>query len=324
MGVDHLGEVGLKQEIQRLWSAVRKVSRATLQNGSIGRAGIRVYDGGWIRIEDGGLSVTGTQSVTGTLTGSGTFNWTGPMNLQGAQSITGPTTFTGQMTVNGPWGLNGNGAIAGTVTISGATILNSTLTVNSGQIKAGAVTITPSGGGSVKVGTLTIDGDNGGTIHGDGPIYMQGSGASSVRVVGQLTASDVNVFGTVTTWGLEAGPGPKNFRIEHPTKPGYWLRHGSTESPVSGTEYTGRATIGDDGSVVVALPDYFEALNKPRNRTVHVTPVGRPFAVGADEVQGGSFVAYGEPGRDVFWVVKAERISGDFPVEAEKEPPADQ
>src|SRR5690606_34696415 len=73
MGVDHLGATGLRQEIGSLKRDLRRVARATLQNGSIGRAGIRVYDGGWIRIEDGGLQVTGTASVTGTLEGSGTF-----------------------------------------------------------------------------------------------------------------------------------------------------------------------------------------------------------------------------------------------------------
>lgn len=120
MGVDH---PGLQFTMADLVRTIRRVAKATIQNASIGRAGIRVYDGGWIRIEDGGLVVTGTARVTGRLEGSGTFDWTGPMNLKGAQTITGPTTFTGQMTVNGPWKMVGNGEITGNVAVkSGGSI----------------------------------------------------------------------------------------------------------------------------------------------------------------------------------------------------------
>lgn len=141
MGVDHIGAGQLRQELDRSARAQRRVAKATLQNASIGRAGIRVYDGGWIRIEDGGLSVTGTQTVSGTLQGSGTFNWTGPMNLQGAQTITGPTTFTGQMTVNGPWKFVGNGEITGDVTLTGDLTAGNVVirpTTNGGQIGFGS------------------------------------------------------------------------------------------------------------------------------------------------------------------------------------------
>lgn len=301
MGVDHIrGAEGMRQEIQRLWRELRRVAKATLQNGAIGRAGIRVYDGGWIRIEGGGLSVTGTQTVSGTLTGTGTFDWSGPMNLTGNQTVTGDVTYTGQLTVNGPWDLNGNGDITGNVGISGDLTLNSDLTLGSGRIVAGPVTIDklgPAGGRIASSGQMIVDGDT---------VYL----GASTTVEGPL-----GVTGHIQAQSLDVGPGSKNFRIEHPLKPGVWLRHGSTESPVSGTEYTGRATIGAGGSVVIELPDYFEALNKSRNRTVQLTPIGAPFAVGADDVAGGKFTAYGEPGREVFWLVKAERISGEFPLE---------
>jgi hypothetical protein len=148
MGVDHLGVGQLRQETERAARASRRVAKATLQNASIGHAGIRVYDGGWIRIEDGGLQVTGTASVTGTLTGSGTFDWTGPMNLQGAQTITGPTTFTGQMTVNGPWKFVGNGQITGDVDVTG-----NIKVLPGGKIQVGGMTIDPfTGGGRIDFG----------------------------------------------------------------------------------------------------------------------------------------------------------------------------
>lgn len=188
MGVDHLGAAGLRQEVQRLWSAVRKVSRATLQNGSIGRAGIRVYDGGWIRIEDGGLSITGTQTVAGKLTGSGTFDWTGPMNLKGAQSVTGPTTFTGKVTVNGPWDLNGNGDIAGAVNLTGSMAVKSggSITVQGG---GGNVVLSSTyGSPRINLGGAQIDGGASSFTFtvGTTTVYFIGG---TIRIAGMPTKS---------------------------------------------------------------------------------------------------------------------------------------
>jgi len=160
MGVDH---PGLQQPIADWDRRMRRIARQTIQNASIGRAGIRVYDGGWIRIEDGGLQVTGTASVSGRLEGSGTFDWTGPMNLQGAQSITGPTTFTGKMTVNGAWDINGNGTIDGSVNITGPLdVLGAWDLTGNGDI-AGNVNLT--GSMSVKSGgSITVQGGGGNVV----------------------------------------------------------------------------------------------------------------------------------------------------------------
>ncbi|WP_404474855.1 hypothetical protein [Microbacterium aerolatum] len=173
MGVQHLGEVGLKQEIALLWRAIRRISKATLQNSSIGRAVLRFYAGGRIRIEDGGgIDIVGGGyiNISGNINGSGDFEWTGPMSLKGAQSITGPTTFTGQMTVNGPWTFAGNGQITGNVGLTGD--LNVT---GGGRIKAGAVTINPSsGGGTIELGSSEIRGS------GSGVGIFPGTGAAII------------------------------------------------------------------------------------------------------------------------------------------------
>lgn len=260
---------------------------------------------------NGWLVVTGTERVTGRLEGSGTFDWTGPMNLRGAQNITGNATFTGQVQINGPT------TIAGTLNVSGATTLNNTLTIGAGQIKAGDVTITPSGGGRVQAGNAILDGGGsyGGRVYSTGPTLLLSASGSVAIGAPYLITEHISTTGNVDVFGALDVGGAKNFRMPHPTKPDHWLRHGSTESPVSGTEYPGRVTIGADGSAVVQLPEYFEALNKPHGRTVHVTPVGRPFPVGASEVRDGAVTVYGEPGRDVFWLVKAERYGGDFILE---------
>lgn len=211
MGVDHLGaNAGLRQGLRKQRRESNRAAKATLQNSSIGRAGIRVYDGGWIRIEDGGLSVTGTQTVTGTLTGSGTFNWTGPMNLQGAQSITGPTTFTGQMTVNGPWKLVGAGQITGNVNVTGDIEI-----LAGGRVKVGNIIIDPStAGGQIDLGSgRTIDAGSGFLAIRDGARFVVfnstgvsingGSGSPTVTV----SVNGVRMSGLpkVTKAGIPSG-----------------------------------------------------------------------------------------------------------------------
>lgn len=286
MGVDHPGSVF--QEIQRKAREERQRGTATLQNASIGRAGLRIYDGGWLRIENGGLSVTGTEVVTGRLEGSGVFDWTGPLFLRGNTGITGILQVTGATT------------LAGSLRVTGLTTLDADVTLNS-DLNLGS--------GRITAGPLVIDrlGPQAGRIAASAVLVLDAGNAIALRnntvVSGALVADSLDING------------PKNFRMDHPSKPGHWLRHGSTESPVSGTEYTGRAKIGADGSAVVKLPDYFEALNKPEGRTVQLTPVGRPFPVGADDVADGRFTLYGSPGREVFWLVKAERFGGDFLLE---------
>ncbi|MGC0144949.1 hypothetical protein [Pseudactinotalea sp. Z1732] len=117
--------------------------------------------------------------------------------------------------------------------------------------------------------------------------------------------------------------GAKNFRLPHPTKPGMELVHATTESPVSGLEYHYRATLNDDGQATIDLPEYFEHLAHTDGRGVQVTPVGRPFPVGADEPTGGQVRVYGQAGRDVFVRVNARRgdQAGQFEVERPREEP---
>jgi hypothetical protein len=252
-----------------------------MQHVSIGRAGFRVHSGGFITIENGGLEVTGTANIIGTLTGFGLLDWWGPWFLRG----------------NG--GISGNLLVSGLTTLNGAVTLNSDLTVGTGRILAGPVSIDRAGAYGGRVSSSSI------------LVLDAGSGI--------LMDTNVDIRGILLTDGLDVD-GPKNFRISHPTKPGYWLRHGSTESPVSGTEYSGRVTLDADGEGVIDLPEYFEALNKSEGRTVQLTPVGRPFPVGADDVVHGKVTVYGDPDRDVFWLVKAERRYADFMLE-EQIPP---
>lgn len=283
--VDHLD---LKMSYAQLVRLIRDQTTALIQRSGIGSAGLRVHSGGFITIENGGLDVTGTATVAGVLTGSGTLDWWGPSILRGTVNVTGDIYTSGQM------GIAGLLTVAGATTLNGAVTMNNDLTLGTGRVLAGPLRIDRAGG-------------YGGRVYSSSILVLEAANAV-------LIPNDVDIRGVLLTDGLDVD-GPKNFRIDHPTKPGYWLRHGSTESPVSGTEYKGTATIGPDGSVDVELPDYFEALNKPDNRTVHVTAVGLPFLVGADKPRDGKVTIYGDPGREVDWIVKAEREGADFPLE---------
>ncbi|PMC04166.1 hypothetical protein CJ226_09170 [Microbacterium sp. UMB0228] len=302
---------------------VRRVARlesgAQLEKSSITNGRMR-FIGGQLLIDSGGslrvvgtADVAGTQRVTGRLEGSGSFDWTGPSWLRGGSTIEGTLRVTETAQLVGNTTIGGTCTIGASLAVNGQATLNSDLTIGRGRIRAGAVTITPSGGGAVQVGTLQIDGANGGTIRSSGTIYLEGDGPS-VRVVGQLSASSILAFGKIIAAELDV-MGAKNFRMPHPTKPGHWLRHGSTESPVSGIEYWGDITLDDSGTCRVELPEYFEALAKPDGRWVSVT--GRGFAADWTDIDEGAFTVTGPPGGRASWLVKAERFGGDFLLEEE-------
>jgi hypothetical protein len=100
----------------------------------------------------------------------------------------------------------------------------------------------------------------------------------------------------------------KNFRIPHPLKAGLDLVHASLEGPEHGVYYRGTARLRD-GRATVRLPDYFEALTRPGDRTVQLTARGRePFALSHGGVADGAFEVFGARADGEFdWEVRAAR-----------------
>ena len=79
----------------------------------------------------------------------------------------------------------------------------------------------------------------------------------------------LNVLGDVFVQGtLDAAT--KNFKIQHPTMPGYYLVHSSLEGPERGMYVRGKLKTSD----TIHLPDYWNELTDDVDITVQLTPIG--------------------------------------------------
>ena len=62
----------------------------------------------------------------------------------------------------------------------------------------------------------------------------------------------------------------KSFLIDHPTKPGKKLRHGSLEGPENGVYIRGKGK-----TAIIELPEYWTELIDEDSITVQLTPIGK-------------------------------------------------
>lgn len=176
MAVDHGGLAITWANIRR---EINRIAKATLQNASIGRAGLRVYGGGWISIINGGLRVVGSAivegllEITGNLTGSGPFLWTGPWELRGTGKITGNVEIDGQARIKGQ-----------------STLENDLTVLPGGKVKIADMTIEQVGAS----GQVTFG--NGGRVTASGASVTLAKGNARVEVDGTsalVTANGVSV-----------------------------------------------------------------------------------------------------------------------------------
>jgi hypothetical protein len=113
---------------------------------------------------------------------------------------------------------------------------------------------------------------------------------------------DVHIDGTLTG-------GKSAIIIDHPLDPeNKLLRHNFVESPENLLIYHGKIRLDGRGEAEVEMPDYFPALTREDEASIHLTPAGKPFLAGAEWNAGSqSFTVYGPADREVFWEVLANR-----------------
>ena len=100
------------------------------------------------------------------------------------------------------------------------------------------------------------------------PINISGSSALDVQTNLTFDGEVLNVLGNVFVQGtLDAAT--KNFKIQHPTIPGYYLVHSSLEGPERGIYVRGKLKNSD----TILLPDYWEGLTDDDDITVQLTPI---------------------------------------------------
>jgi trimeric autotransporter adhesin len=148
----------------------------------------------------------------------------------------------------------------------------------------------------------------------------QNTGTGSTDYAAYLVGN-VSISGNVSKGG-------GSFQIDHPLDPANkYLYHSFVESPDMMNIYNGVITLDAQGSVWIALPDYFEALNQ--DFRYQATSMGRPqpSLYVAREISGNRFrISGGKPGGKVSWQVTGIRHDAyadayRIQVEVEKQQP---
>jgi len=107
----------------------------------------------------------------------------------------------------------------------------------------------------------------------------------------------------------------KSFIIDHPQKPAsHYLVHACLEGPEAGVYYRGKATITNDESIKITLPEYVESF--ATNFTIQITPIMHskyqspvPKIYGTTEITNNEFEVFGANHTSFHWVVYGERQS---------------
>jgi hypothetical protein len=216
-------------------------------------------------------------------------------------------------------GVHGAGGVAGTG-VFGESESNAGVTGNSNNYHG--VSGNSSSGDGVHGSTESGDGVHGNSGSGNGVYGTSAGSYGTAGLFGVGTATNSTgiagfASGPATQAGYFSGrvdvigafsATSKSFKIDDPLDPERkYLYHTSVESPDMKTMYDGVATLGADGTAVVELPEWFEALN--RDFRYQLTCVGgfAPVYV-AERVAANRFtIAGGTPGLEVSWLVTGIR-----------------
>lgn len=146
------------------------------------------------------------------------------------------------------------------------------------------------------------------TSDGAAALYATSYGASG-QTFGLFASNESPDGFAIYAAGDIDSSGQKAFMIDHPLDPtNRVLMHYCNEGPEPTNTYRGNVMLDDQGEADVALPDYFESIN--RDPTYQLTPIGAamPAIHIASEVSNNHFrIAGGAPGMKVSWSVTAFR-----------------
>ena len=138
-------------------------------------------------------------------------------------------------------------------------------------------------------------------------------GSGSIQVNGNVTSNG----------GAHVLSAKKNFDIQHPTKPGWRLRHTCLEGPENAIFFRGRLTEKN----VIELPEYWKNFVNPESITVTLTQIGASQDLIVDKIEWGQriLIRSGSASRiDCYYLVHGTRMDGeDLIVEYQGESPAD-
>jgi hypothetical protein len=118
--------------------------------------------------------------------------------------------------------------------------------------------------------------------------------AAGVTITGQLSATT------------------KSFLIDHPTKPGKKLRHGSLEGPENGVYIRGKSD-----SNIIELPEYWTKLIDEDSITVQLTPIGKHQHIYVEKIDNNTVYIQSDESRknsndlNYFYLILAERKDVD-------------
>jgi hypothetical protein len=207
-----------------------------------------------------------------------------------------------------------------------------------GLFASGGSTFNGNGGTGLKAngGEVNLPGNGDG---GTGVAAYGGTGRGS----GHTAGDGIFAYGGIGSFGADNGfagrflgrvevsgdfnvtSGTKNFKIDHPLDPeNKYLYHAAIESSEVLNVYSGNVTTDEHGDAVVALPDWFEAIN--RDFRYQLTVVGTfAQAIVANKVKSNRFqIKTSAPNVEVSWQVtgiRSDRAMRMRPFKVEEEKP---
>jgi len=167
---------------------------------------------------------------------------------------------------------------------TGATYFTSSNTL---YLRAGDVRVTNAAGTETMA---QFDDDGAVSLYYDNAVKLATT-ATGVNITGQLSATT------------------KSFLIDHPTKPGKKLRHGSLEGPENGVYIRGKSD-----SNIIELPEYWTKLIDEDSITVQLTPIGKHQHIYVEKIDNNTVYIQSDESRknsndlNYFYLILAERI----------------